>query len=168
MNIDKLTSQTLPLKQSNSIDVQNNQLTKTSDVKELKEKNVVEIKDIYTSNKENSKEPTGLYKLVEKDGVKKIEYDKIDKVNKTEEKAKTDNKEKTEKANVYHVNTDKVDREIEKIKNKKKELINQISRLSASDDIERTQKLKAELARIESELSMKDNDAYRKANSKEY
>ena len=60
-------------------------------------------------------------------------------------------------------NTDKVDREIEKLKEKKKQLEQEI--MSASGDEQKIQELERKLAQVESELSQKDNDTYRKQNS---
>ena len=56
-------------------------------------------------------------------------------------------------------NTDKVDREIEKLKKQKQELEQQINRETDESKIE---DLKAKLAQIERELSQKDNDTYRR------
>ena len=56
-------------------------------------------------------------------------------------------------------NTDRVDREIEKLKRKKKELEGQIH--SETDD-KKIEQLEKELAQVERELSQKDNDAYRR------
>ena len=56
-------------------------------------------------------------------------------------------------------NTDKVDREIEKLKKQKQELEQQINRETDESKIE---DLKAKLAQIEKELSQKDNDTYRR------
>ena len=56
-------------------------------------------------------------------------------------------------------NTDKVDREIEKLKKQKQELEQQINMEAEESKIE---DLKAKLAQIEKELSQKDNDTYRR------
>ena len=56
-------------------------------------------------------------------------------------------------------NTDKVDREIEKLKKQKQELEQQINR---ETDESKMEDLKAKLAQIEKELSQKDNDTYRR------
>ena len=60
-------------------------------------------------------------------------------------------------------NTDKVDREIEKLKEKKKEQEQQIR--AASGDEQKARALDKELAQVENELRQKDNDAYRKQHS---
>lgn len=56
-------------------------------------------------------------------------------------------------------NTDKVDREIEKLKKKQKELEQQIH---SGTDESRIRELEKELAQVERELGQKDNDAYRR------
>ncbi len=59
-------------------------------------------------------------------------------------------------------NTDKVDREIERLKKKRQELEQQ---LRAETDEAKAQNLEQELAQVERELREKDNDAYRKQHS---
>lgn len=56
-------------------------------------------------------------------------------------------------------NTDKVDREIERLKKQKQELERQISR---ETDENKAEDLKAKLAQAEKELRQKDNDTYRR------
>lgn len=59
-------------------------------------------------------------------------------------------------------NTDKVDREIERLKKRQKELE---QRISAETDETRVRDLERQLAQVESELRQKDNDTYRKQHS---
>ena len=61
------------------------------------------------------------------------------------------------------VNTDKADREIEKLKEKKEQLEQQIN--SASGDEGKVRELEKKLAAVEKELAQKDNDAYRRQNA---
>ena len=56
-------------------------------------------------------------------------------------------------------NTDKVDREIERLKKQKQELERKISR---ETDENKAEDLKAKLAQAEKELRQKDNDTYRR------
>ncbi len=83
-----------------------------------------------------------------------------------------------EAAEVCVCNTDKVDREIEKLKEKKRELEQQIQSafgdetpsgyhsMPSGDKVERKiQELEKKLAQVEQELSQKDNDTYRKQHS---
>ena len=60
-------------------------------------------------------------------------------------------------------NTDKADREIKKLKEKKQQLEQQIQ--SASGDEKKIRELEEKLAQVENELSQKDNDTYRRQNA---
>lgn len=95
--------------------------------------------DEYVSSEKE--EPVGLYKVVpDENGNPKIKFDK-----------------KTEQCTT---NTDAVDREIKKLREKKEQLEQQIK--AASDDPEKTRELERKLADVEMELNQKDNDAYRR------
>lgn len=59
-------------------------------------------------------------------------------------------------------NTDKVDREIEQLKNKKKELAR---RINTEPDEDKIKDLEKQLAQVERELQQKDTDAYRRQHS---
>jgi len=61
------------------------------------------------------------------------------------------------------VNTDKVDREIRRLKEERDRLEREISR--AEGDSGKRAELEKRLAQVENELRMKDNDAYRKQHS---
>lgn len=61
------------------------------------------------------------------------------------------------------MNTDQVDQEIEKLKEKQKMLRQQI-KLAEGDD-SKVKELERKLADVESQLSQKDNDAYRRQNA---
>ena len=105
-------------------------------------------KDEYISSEQSGRKPSGLYH-VEKDenGNPKVLYDDPKKAGDEEPEEVT-------------ANTDKVDREIEKLKEKKQQLEQQIR--AASGDEEKTKELEKKLAQVESELSQKDNDTYRR------
>ncbi len=60
-------------------------------------------------------------------------------------------------------NTDDVDREIERLKKKKQELLEQ---LNSRQDPAKAEALKKQLNQVEQELRQKDNDTYRRAHSK--
>ncbi len=62
-----------------------------------------------------------------------------------------------------HQSTDKVDREIKKLKEQRQQLKQQIT--VASGDEEKVKELEKKLSRIEGELSQKDNDTYRRQNA---
>lgn len=73
-----------------------------------------------------------------------------------------DEKTSGDKAENCTCSTDKVDREIEKLKKKQEELERQIN--SETDDT-KIKELEKKLAQVESELSQKDNDTYRRQHS---
>lgn len=60
-------------------------------------------------------------------------------------------------------NTDQVDREIEKLKKRQKELKQQ---MNSETDEAKIKDLERQLAQVERELSQKDNDAYRRRHTK--
>lgn len=68
-----------------------------------------------------------------------------------------------EPVKVFITNTDKVDREIKHLREKQKQLQQQIK--SAYGDEEKVKELQKKLAQVESELMQKDNDTYRRQNS---
>lgn len=97
---------------------------------------------------EEKPEPSGRYRLgKDEDGKPKIDFD-------GPEKSGSDKDGQS-----CTCNTDKVDREIEKLKKQKQELEQQINR---ETDESKMEDLKARLAQIEKELSQKDNDTYRR------
>ncbi len=134
---------------------------------------------------EEEQEPSGRYWLgKDEDGQSRIYFDDPDRADDAPEKQdelpaaddpdqdkrvdgldqdkKADDPEKKvsgDKAESCTVNTDKVDREIEKLKKKQEELERQIN---AETDDTKIKELEKELAQVESELRRKDNDAYRR------
>ena len=69
---------------------------------------------------------------------------------------------KKDKDEVWEGNTDKVDREIEKLKKKQQELK---QRLNTETDEAKIKDLEHQLAQVEQELKQKDSDTYRKQNA---
>ena len=67
--------------------------------------------------------------------------------------------EKKDKGETWECNTDKVDREIEKLKKKQQELE---QRLNTETDEAKIEDLERQLAQVERELKQKDNDTYRR------
>lgn len=119
-------------------------------------------KDEYISSEKSGSKPSGLYRLgQDENGNQKVVYDdpkraaKAKDVQPKEEPAKTAEKCTT--------NTDNVDREIEKLKEEKKQLEQQIK--AAAGDKEKVKVLEKKLAQIEGQLSQKDNDTYRRQNA---
>lgn len=83
----------------------------------------------------------------------------VDDTEKNKKAKGPDKKAEDDKEESVTCNTDKVDREIEKLKKKKSELERQ---LGSETDEGRIKDLENELAQVERELSQKDNDAYRR------
>jgi len=125
---------------------------------------------------EEKQEPSGRYWLgKDGDGQPKVYFDDPERAADAPEKQDelpdaddpdqnrgTDGPEKKAsggKAESCTCNTDKVDREIEKLKKKREELERQIN--SETDGI-KIKKLEEKLAQVERELRQKDNDAYRR------
>ena len=69
---------------------------------------------------------------------------------------------KKDKDETWECNTDKVDREIEKLKKKQQELE---QRLNTETDEAKIKDLERQLSQVEQELKQKDNDTYRKQNA---
>ncbi len=125
-----------------------------------------DLHDEYISSETSGVKPSGLYRLgQDEDGRKKVFFDDPKKAGKDDgngnPKVNPDNPEKA--AEQCTTNTDKVDREIEKLKEKQKQLKQQIK--SASGDEEKVKELEKKLAQVESELNQKDNDTYRRQNA---
>ena len=112
---------------------------------------------------EEKPEPSGRYWLgKDEDGKPKIYFDAPDASDASDGDKGAEGPEKSgsdKDGQSCTCNTDKVDREIEKLKKQKQELEQQINR---ETDESKTEDLKAKLAQIEKELSQKDNDTYRR------
>lgn len=125
--------------------------------------------DEYISGDGSQAKASGLYKIGrDENGKPKILYDDPKKMN--EKSVKEDEAKKPRQADKPEdkpekcvSDTDKVDREIEKLKKEKAQLEQQI-KASAGDE-DKIKGLKQKLAQIQSELNQKDNDAYRRQNS---
>ena len=145
----------------------------------VKEKQAVpraeQAKDEYISSEKSETKPVGLYRIgQDENGSRKIFFDapkadhadgKDDRSGEGEDgkgpKVSGDNQGKPAEKCV--TNTDKVDREIKKLKEKKQQLEQQIQ--SASGDEKKIRELEKKLAQVENELSQKDNDTYRRQNA---
>ncbi len=137
---------------------------KTKEVKEVKEAEkaaktngsggLPEPQDAYISSEKEGQKPTGLYRVEQDEkGNRKIVFDDPKKTGPTEEKEEP-------KEEICVGNTNRVDREIQKLKEKKQQLEQQIQ--SASGDEKKTRELEKKLAQIEQELSQKDTETYRR------
>ncbi len=112
-------------------------------------------KDEYISSEKSGSKPSGLYRLgQDESGNPKVLYDDPKKAAAPQKDAPA------EKAEECTVNTDNVDREIEKLKEEEKQLKQQMK--AAAGDEEKIKELEKKLAQIERELSQKDNDTYRR------
>ena len=127
---------------------------------------------------EEPREPSGRYWLgKDGDGRPKIHFDDPERTADAPQKPDGDIPEeepgpadqagkgpekKEEKEERWECNTDKVDREIEKLRKKQQELE---QRLSTETDEAKIKDLERQLAQVERELTQKDNDAYRRQHS---
>lgn len=143
---------------------------------------VSEPHDEYISSEKSGAKPSGLYRVgQDESGNRKIYFEDPNKSGHADgkeqpeisrgsfgkggddraSKTDADHPEKSEEKCVG--NTDKVDREIRELKEKKKQLEQQIR--SASGEEGKVRELEKKLAQVENELSRKDNDTYRRQNS---
>ena len=148
---------------------------KAKETEEKKSGSLSEPQDEYISSEKSGKKPTGLYRVgQDENGNRKIFFDdpkadhtdgKDDRSREGEDgkrpKVRRDSQGKPAKKCV--TNTDKVDREIKKLKEKKQQLEQQIQ--SVSKDEKKIRELEKKLAQVENELSQKDNDTYRQKNA---
>jgi len=111
-------------------------------------------KDEYISSEKSGNKPSGLYRMVQdENGNPKVLYDDPKKVQK---------KSATGNAEECTTNTDAVDREIEKLKEEKRQLEQQIQ---TETDEKKVKALEKKLAQVEAELNQKNNDTYRRQNA---
>lgn len=147
---------------------------KTEQLKETQREETTPAQDEYISREKSGAKPTGLYWIGEdENGRRRIFYDDPKKPESAEPKERTGEKaedapkvkpDEPQKAEEKCIgDTGKVDREIERLKEKKRQLEQQIQ--SASDDEKKVQELERKLAQVENELSQKDNDTYRRNNT---
>ena len=134
-----------------------------------------EPRDEYISSEKSRQKPTGLYRLGQDEkGNRKLFFDdpKAGHANGRGDRSEESENGKAPKAGGDSqgkpaekcvTNTDKVDREIKKLKEKKQQLEQQIQ--SVSGDEKKIRELEKKLAQVENELSQKDNDTYRRQNA---
>ncbi len=134
-----------------------------------------EPRDEYISSEKLGQKPTGLYRVgQDENGNRKIFFEdpKAGHASGGEERSgvgedgkepKVSGDSQGKPAEKCVTNTDKADREIEKLKEKKQQLEQQIQ--SASGDEKKIRELEKKLVQVENELSQKDNDTYRRQNA---
>lgn len=127
--------------------------------------------DEYIKSNNTATDSTGIYRLAkDKQGNARILYDSPNQQNKAVDGAENnqsnnpaggpDGAKDGKTIMKSTVNTDKVDAEIKRLKEKKQELEQQIQQ--AAGDSDKVQRLRQRLSDIENELRVKDNDNYRK------
>ncbi|MDE7313618.1 MAG: hypothetical protein K2N87_18675 [Eubacterium sp.] len=150
---------------------------KVDQAKQAQKDERVPAQDAYISSGKSGAKPSGLYRVGQDEhGNRKIFYDdpkQSDKASgeKNPKKAGESSEKSVKKAaggpekpiEECVSNTDKVDREIKKLKEKRQQLEQQIR--SALGDEKKIRELEKKLAQVENELSQKDNDTYRKQHS---
>lgn len=121
--------------------------------------------DAYVSGRASGEKPTGLYRVgQDENGARRIFYDDPKRPGRAGE-PEADKKDAGKSpaggpAEKCSANTDETEREIRQLKEKKQKLEQQIR--AAAGKEEDVRKLEQELAKVESELSEKDNDTYRR------
>lgn len=157
-------------------------LCEAEKTKETTSDKLFEPHDEYINSEKSGTKPSGLYRVgQDENGNRKIYFEDPNKSGNEDgegqPKVNEDGAGKNENGGQPKVsgdnsgkpaekcvaNTDKVDREIKKLKEKKQQLERQIR--SASGDEKKVRELKNKLAQVENELSQKDNDAYRRQNT---
>ena len=166
---------------------------------EKKSHRLSEPQDEYISSEKSGKKPTGLYRVgQDENGNRKIFFDdpKADHADGKDDCSgegedgkgpKVSGDSQGKPAEECVTNTDKVDREIKKLKEKKQQLEQQIqsasgdetpfghpsmpgsapaeARVSGNNKENKIRELEKKLAQVENELSQKDNDTYRRQNA---
>lgn len=157
---------------------------------EKKSHRLSEPQDEYISSEKSGKKPTGLYRVgQDENGNRKISFDdpKADHADGKDDRSgegadgkgpKVSGDSQGKPAEKCVTNTDKVDREIKKLKEKKQQLEQQIqsasgdekpfghpSMPSGNNKENKIRELEKKLAQVENELSQKDNDTYRRQNA---
>ncbi len=123
-------------------------------------------KDEYISSERSGNRPSGLYRMgQDENGNPKVLYDDPKRPGGVDGKVqpKVGVGSPEDGAEECTTDTDKVDREIKKLKEQKQKLEQQIK--AAFGDEKKVKELERKLSQIEGELSQKDNDTYRRQNA---
>ncbi len=118
--------------------------------------------DSYVPEDEIAKTPIGLYDTTrDENGNRQILFESPEKANDVKNNG-SQHKDASDQATPCTANTDKVDREIEKLKEKEKQLTQQLQRTT---DPQKSDAIARQLRQVENELRQKDNDTYRRQNT---
>ena len=122
-------------------------------------------KDEYISSEKSGNRPNGLYRMgQDENGNLKIIFDTPTKAEEAESEQPKGVKLKgvsdSGRVQVTIGNMDKVKNEIKKLKEKKKQLEQQLKMAAGNE--QKTKELETKLAQVEAELSVKDTDEYKK------
>lgn len=121
-------------------------------------------RDEYISSEKSEKKPAGLYRVgQDENGRRKIFFEDPKAARADDREPKAHGNSQGEPAEKCVTDTDKVDRKVGKLREKKQQLKQQIR--SALGDEKKVRELEKKLAQVESELSQKDNDTYRRQNA---
>ena len=146
---------------SSNKNIQNINSINNKKEEEIQQQNSKPKFDEYISNKSQNEESIGIYKIEQdKNGERKITFE-------NDKKSQNQNAEKNEnqKPEILKcaVNSDKVLKEIEKLKKEKQSLEQKIAQ--CKDNPEKLKELQNKLKLVNNELKLKDNDNYIKQNS---
>ena len=119
----------------------------------------------YISSEKSGKKPSGLYHMEQdENGNPKIIFDTAKKAEEAESEqpkgAELKEVSDNDRVKVTIGNMDKVKNEIKKLKEEKKQLEQQLKMAAGNE--QKTKELKAKLAQVEAELSVKDTAEYKK------
>ncbi len=150
-----------------------------TDVKNKDTKNAgasaIRSRDEYIPS-EDSTESIGIYSMdSDEEGNPQIKFDPPpdksrmpdEKDNKKADKSRIPGKkdDKDEKSESCTGNTDRVDAEIKRLKEKQKKIQQKLNQCGNDTDIKKKKELERELEKVQNELARKDNDSYRRSHS---
>lgn len=141
-----------PVANADNLTVQKQNPAASTDNSTAQKQQYKPIKDEYIPSDKETKQPTGLYQLkYSEDGTPKISFDNPRK--------KANNNKEANQEEKCTGNTDKVEQEIKKLKEEKKQLEQKLHTIS---DPQKIKELEKQLENIKQELQQKDNDTYRR------
>ncbi len=144
---------------------QTEQTAKATERAEEAAKSKEKDKPEYISSEKSGKKPSGLYHMEQdKNGNPKIIFDTTKRAEEAESEqpkgAELKEVSDNDRVKVTIGNMDKVKNEIKKLKEEKKQLEQQLKMAAGNE--QKTKELKAKLAQVEAELSVKDTAEYKK------